>query len=132
MESTSESILVVEDDENLRCLYEEELRDEGYQVILARNGKEATETVERMPIGLMVLDIVMHVMDGLEALERLTGRHKNIPVILHTSYPHYKDDFMSWAADSYLMKSSDLTELKATVRHLFETKKGGCVDSSIR
>ena len=74
---------------------------------------------------LIVLDIVMPVMDGMEALGRMIGKHKDIPIILYSSYPHYRDDFMSWMADTYLTKSSDLTELKETVRDLLEKKKKG-------
>jgi DNA-binding response OmpR family regulator len=126
MDGRHKTILVAEDDQNLRLLYREELTDEGYQVILARNGKEATEAVEKNPIDLIILDIVMPVIDGMEALGRIIGHHKNIPMILYTSYPHYKDDFMSWGADAYLIKSSDLTELKATIRRLLENDKRRC------
>ena len=125
MESGSKIILIAEDEENLRTLYAEDLRDEGYQVVLAQNGKEATEAIERIPIDLIILDIVMPVMDGMEALGRIIGRHKDIPIILYSSYPHYKDDFMSWAADAYVMKSSDLTELKEMIRFLLEKERRG-------
>jgi two-component system response regulator (stage 0 sporulation protein F) len=115
-------ILVVEDEENLRLLYEEELNAEGYDVVTAGNGKEALRQVEKVRPDLVVLDIVMPVMDGMEALGQIVGKKRNIPVIIHTSYPGYREDFMSWAADAYVAKSSDLRELKETVRDLL--KKG--------
>jgi DNA-binding response OmpR family regulator len=118
-------ILIVEDDASQRLLYSEELKDEGYEPITAKNGKEAMQILKKIKPDLIMLDIIMPVMDGMEALGRIIGRHKDIPIILYSSYPHYKDDFMSWMADAYLTKSSDLTELKETIRNLLEKKKKG-------
>jgi DNA-binding response OmpR family regulator len=111
-------ILIVEDDANLRFLYSEELKEEGYDPIVAKNGKEAMQFLRSIKPDLVVLDIVMPVMDGMEALGRMIGQYRDVPIILHTSYPHYKEDFMSWAADAYLTKSSDLTKLKTVIRNL--------------
>jgi DNA-binding response OmpR family regulator len=116
-------VLIVEDDENQRLLYSEELKEEGYLPILAKNGKEAIRILKDFRPDLVVLDIVMPVMDGMEALGRIIGKYKDIPIILHSFYPHYRDDFMSWAADAYLIKSSDLTELKKTIKNLLEKKR---------
>ncbi len=116
-------ILVVEDEEGLRLLYEEELKAEGYEVFTAQNGREALQHLERMKPDLIILDIVMPVMDGMEALGRIVGKERDIPVIINTSYPGYREDFMSWAADAYVMKSTDLQELKDKVRELLEKKR---------
>jgi len=116
-------ILIVDDEEGLRNLYREELKDEGYEVLTAKNGKEALQKLEKEKPNLIVLDIVMPKMDGMEALGRIIGKDKNIPVILHTSHPSYQEDFMSWAADAYLLKSDDLTELKRKIRELLERSK---------
>jgi len=115
-------ILVVEDEEGLRLLYEEELTAEGYEVLTARNGKEAIQQLEQGKPDLIVLDIVMPVMDGMETLGRIVGKERKIPIILNTSYPGYREDFMSWAADAYVTKSADLTELKGKIRELLEKK----------
>jgi DNA-binding response OmpR family regulator len=111
-------ILLVEDEESLRLLYEEELVAEGYEVLIARNGREALRQLEETTPDLIILDIVMPVMDGMEALGQIMGRERNVPIIIHTSYPGYREDFMSWAADAYVAKSSDFQELKDTVRRL--------------
>jgi CheY-like chemotaxis protein len=116
-------ILVVEDEEGLRLLYEEELKAEGYEVITAQNGREAIQKLEQLKPDLIILDIVMPVMDGIEALGRMVGRERNVPIILNTSYPGYRQDFMSWAADAYVMKSTDLGELKEKVKELLEKGK---------
>jgi two-component system, response regulator, stage 0 sporulation protein F len=118
-----EKILVVEDEEGLRLFYKEELESEGYQVITARNGKEAMTQVEEASPDLIVLDIVMPVMDGMEALSRILRKDRKIPIILNTSYTGYREDFMSWAADAYVTKSTDLTELKSKIQELLKKKK---------
>ncbi len=116
-------ILIVEDEEGLRLFYEEELKAEGYEVLTARNGKEAIQRLEEGSPDLIILDIVMPVMDGMEALGRIVGKERKIPIILNTSYPGYQQDFMSWAADAYVTKSADLRELKKKVRELLAKGK---------
>jgi len=118
-------ILLVEDEENLKLLYEEELKAEGYEVLTAGNGKEALRQLEEVKPDLIILDIVMPVMDGMEALGQIMGRKRNVPIIIHTSYPGYREDFMSWAADAYVAKSSDLRELKDTIRNLLKKGRKG-------
>lgn len=117
------TILVVEDDTNQRALYEEELSDEGYNILTAGDGKEALAQVARQKPDLIVLDVNMPVMDGLDTLARLLESDAKIPVILNTAYASYRESFASWSADAYVVKSSNLDELKATVKRLLEEKK---------
>ena len=117
------TLLIVDDEANQRQLYQEELSDEGYTIKLAQNGKEALESIADMPPDLVVLDIRMPVMDGLEALGKIIGKERNIPVIIHSAYSSYKDDFISWAADDFVVKSADLTGLKKKIRELLDRKK---------
>jgi two-component system, response regulator, stage 0 sporulation protein F len=117
------TLLIVDDETHQRMLYQEELSEEGYHIILASNGKEALEKVLESIPDLIVLDIRMPVMDGLEALGKIIGKERNIPVIIHSAYSSYKEDFMSWAADDFVVKSADLTELKRKIRDLLERKK---------
>ena len=117
------TLLIVDDEANQRRLYQEELSDEGYLVKLACNGKEALESIAEVPPDLVVLDIRMPVMDGLEALGQIIGKERNIPVIIHSAYSSYKDDFISWAADDFVVKSADLAELKKKIRELLDIKK---------
>ena len=113
-------ILVVEDDESQRLLYHDELAEAGYKVILASNGKEALKRLDKASPDLVVLDIVMPVMDGMETLGRIIRKYRDVPIILNTAYSSYKDDFMSWGADAYIVKSADLGELKAKVEELLQ------------
>jgi DNA-binding response OmpR family regulator len=112
------TILVVDDDEAIRTLLQEELIDEGYKVIIASNARDALKKVEEEALDLVILDIRMPGMDGLEALPRILGLKEGLPVILNSAYTQYQESFMSWAADAYVVKSSDLTELKAKVKDL--------------
>lgn len=118
-----EILLIVDDEAHQRMLYQEELSEEGYQIMLACNGKEALEKVSEAMPDLIVLDIRMPVMDGLEALGKIIGKERKVPVIIHSAYSSYKDDFMSWAADDFVVKSADLTELKRKIRELLDRKK---------
>jgi CheY-like chemotaxis protein len=121
--SSPRTLLVVEDNEHQRLLYEEELRDEGYRVLTAADGREALEVAQREHPDLVLLDINMPVMDGLDTLGKLLEVDHHIPVIIHTAYPGYQDSFTSWSADAYVVKSSDLTELKQTVQRLLARGK---------
>ncbi len=116
------TILIVEDDKNQRLLYEQELKLEGYEVVTASDGKEALEKAQEQLLDLIVMDINMPKMDGIETMGKILDKNKEIPVIINTAYSNYKDNFMSWAADAYVVKSSDLSELKDTVKEIL-TKK---------
>ena len=111
-------ILIVEDDESQRILYHDELSEAGYEVMLAANGREALNQLDRDKPDLIILDIVMPVMDGMETLGRIIREYRDVPIILNTAYSSYRDDFMSWGADAYVVKSADLGELKEKVQEI--------------
>jgi DNA-binding response OmpR family regulator len=122
-------ILVVEDDHNQRALYQEELTEEGYQVVTASEGREALKVVESEKPDLCVLDINMPVMDGLDTLSQMLEQANKMPVIINTAYASYQDSFTSWSADAYIVKSSDLSELKSTIKRLLAEKDGASTAS---
>jgi len=111
-------VLIVEDDAAQRMLYEVELEEEGYDVLLAKDGFEAIEKVREHRPDIVVLDLMMPNMHGLDALRKILSINPNIPVIIHTAYSHYKNNLMSWAAEAYVVKSSDLTELKNALKRI--------------
>jgi DNA-binding NtrC family response regulator len=108
-------ILFVDDEPGLCLLYNEEFTDEGYEVVTAENCTVATKLLEEQDIDLVVLDIQIRQESGLEMLQKIVRQQKDLPVILCSAYNCYKDDFSSWLADAYIVKSSDLTELKNEV-----------------
>ena len=116
------TILVVEDDSNQCILYEEALQGEGYDVITARDGREALAMVEASRPDLVVMDISMPGMDGIEAMSRMLAKDHKLPIILNTAYGSYRDNFRSWSADAYVVKSSDLSELKLTIERVLESR----------
>jgi CheY-like chemotaxis protein len=118
-----EKVLCVDDDLSLLRLYQDELTEEGYEVVLAKDGKEAIIKFEKENPQVVVMDIRMPVMDGIEALTNLLGKDRQIPVILNTAYPQYKENFMTWGAEAYVIKSSDLTELKQKIREVLDKRK---------
>ena len=61
-------------------------------------------------------------MSGIEVLREILCIDRELPVILHSSYEHFKDDFNSWIADAYVVKSTDLSELIGKVSELLENK----------
>jgi len=111
-------ILIVEDDDAQRMLYETEIGGMGYSVILAKDGEEAVEFVKEQNPDLVILDLMMPRKHGLEALREILSSDPTTPVIINTAYTHYKDDFISWAAEQYIVKSSDLNELKNAIKRI--------------
>ena len=118
-----EKVLCVDDDLSLLRLYQEELTEEGYKVILAKDGKEALKKFEKESPNVVVMDIRMPLMDGIEALTAMLGKDRQVPVILNTAYPQYRENFMTWGAEAYVIKSSDLTELKDKIREVLDRRK---------
>ncbi len=117
------TILIADDDKNLTLLYKQELSEDGYQIDIVHDARSAIERVSQTPPDLLVLDIQMPGMDGIEALSHIIGQNNRVPVILNTAYSTYKDNFMTWSADAYVVKSSDLTELKTTIRDTLARRK---------
>ncbi len=114
------SILIVDDEEHILRLYEQEFSDEGYQVKTAKGAEEAIKIAQEGEVNLVVLDIKLEGRNGLEILSDFRRINKDVPVILNSAYSVYKNDFQSWFADAYLVKSSNLEELKKTIKQLVD------------
>lgn len=109
-------ILLVDDEEGIQLLYREEFEDEGFEVTSASNGEEALEKFNQEPPDLVILDINMPGMNGIEVLRRMKEINANLPVILSSAYQEYKQDLGTWASEDYIVKSANLDELKNAVR----------------
>lgn len=112
------ALLLVEDDPAQQILYGDELRDEGYTVFVAKNGPEAIEKAQSVQPAVVVLDIGLSGMDGLGVLQALLTNDDCQKVVINTAYARYRNEFMSWAADGYVVKSSSVEELKQTIRNV--------------
>jgi DNA-binding NtrC family response regulator len=111
-------ILLVDDEPNIRILYAQELADEGHETVEAENGKEAFAALEREPLDLIILDIKLKAESGLDLLQTITAKYPHVPVILSSAYVSFQDDYTSWLARSYSVKSSDLGDLLKEVRRV--------------
>jgi|SRR5208337_283014 len=115
-------ILVVDDQEHIRLLYSDELNEAGYEVITAESGYKLLEKIEEKKPDLVILDIKMVGYNGLEILQNIRNHFYDLPVILSTAYDSFKDDMKSIAADFYVVKSFDLTELKNKIAMALEAR----------
>lgn len=114
------SVLFVDDEEGLLELYRSAFSREGYIAAIARDVEAAREVLTSAQVDCVVLDIRLPGTSGLVLLREIKSSHPRLPVVLSTAYARYQDDFSAWLADAYVVKSSDLTELKQTVRRCLE------------
>jgi len=115
-------LLVVDDEANIRLLYAQELTDEGYQVVTAASPQEAVDKLQDDSFDLVVLDIKLKNESGIDLLQRIVKERHTLPVILCTAFSCYKDDFSAWLADGYVVKSSDMQELKDEIERVLAKK----------
>ncbi|WP_310599749.1 endopeptidase La [Desulfobulbus sp.] len=119
-----QSILVVDDEEIARANLMHVLGKEGYGCHGAANGAEALEVMARKEIDLVVTDLKMERMDGLELLDRINRSAPEVPVIMVTGFATVSSavDALKKGAAHYLGKPVNLDELRRTVREVLEQK----------
>lgn len=122
MTESRKKILIADDEESIHLLYKEEFEEEGYEVHSVLSGEEAIKLFESLQPDLVILDINMPGMDGIEVLRQMKQKRPSVPVILSSAYPEYKQDLASWASDDYIVKSFNLDDLKASVRRHLQQK----------
>lgn len=106
-------VLVVEDENNLRMLYRMELQLEGNEIIEAASGSEAVRVLQSdRPLDAVILDLNLPDVMGWQLLKVIDAHRPQVPVIINTAYSDQRDDLRGWRAQAYVVKSSDLTELK--------------------
>ena len=120
----SYTILVVDDEDSIRALYQAELEDDGYKVFCVSDGASALRVLDTETVHVVVLDIKLRGESGLQVLQEIVRRFKDVPVILSTAYGSYKDDFSSWLAEAYVVKSSSMDELKEQVGRILVRRYG--------
>jgi len=111
-------LLFVDDEESIRLLYKEEFQERGYEVILAGSGEEALVKFSESNPDLLVIDIKMPGMDGIELLKRIRNLSRDVPIILCTAYGEYKHNLETWASDDYVVKSANIEGLCEKIEKL--------------
>ena len=111
-------ILIVDDDPGQRSLLDSFLRSQGFATVVVDSGERALETLRGEPIQLLISDVRMPGLSGLETLRRARQRHATLPVLLVTAYADIRGavDAMRDGALNYLAKPIDLDELLACVQ----------------
>jgi len=119
-----EKVLVVDDERQIRDLLKEFLTNEVYEVILASNGKEAIELTENENPDVILLDLKMPGINGIEVCKRLKEEPKTqfIPIIVITGYVDNKIDAIEAGADDFVHKPINLTELGFRVKSILRTR----------
>ncbi len=126
----SHRVLVVEDDGAVRRAVERALSFEGYDVVTARDGAEALAIVLNDKIEAIVLDVMMPIVDGLEACRRIRARGDTTPILILTARTDVSDRVagLDAGADDYLVKPFALEELLARLRALLRRSSGNVAE----
>ena len=116
--ATPREVLVVEDEPQMRALLTDNLEFEGYHVIAVESAEEAVAEVERRPVSLVLLDLMLPGMSGFALCERLRNEGARVPIIILTARTHEQDRIrgLDLGADDYVSKPFSVRELMARVR----------------
>ncbi len=118
-------IIVADSEPHIRQLCREELQDEGYEVRVAGKGKEVVRLVDSFKPDVVILEMLLPDISGLETGMMVKGTKKDTRIIFY-SHCLPPRDLSSWGADDFVIKSPDLDRLKAVVRRLLPTRGNSC------
>jgi two-component system, OmpR family, response regulator MprA len=130
MESAQHTILVVEDDPSVREALERALSFEGYNVATARDGGVALSDLSAVSPDLLVLDVMMPYVDGIEVCRRIRAKGDRVPILMLTAKAAVGDrvEGLDAGADDYVTKPFALDELLARIRALLRRSSGDVGD----
>jgi DNA-binding NtrC family response regulator len=116
------TILIVDDEKNLRRLLRDTLEGEGHSVLQAATGEEALDRFAQASCDLVLLDLILPDLNGLQVLRRIKRQAAEVPVIIMTAYSEVRGavEAMKAQATDYLCKPFDLDELKLVVQRILE------------
>ncbi len=132
------NILIVEDNMDLRELFSLALKEKGFQVLLAANGQQALNVMGKNSVDLIVTDLMMPLMDGIELTRCLRNGRYNTPILMIT----VKDDYLSMqdgfnaGADDYMVKPVNINEMVLRIKALLRrskinTERKICIGSTV-
>jgi DNA-binding NtrC family response regulator len=122
---SAEKILVVDDEQSMTQFLGIVLRKEGYQVTTCANGREALERVKTEAFDVVITDIKMPGMDGIQLLQGIKKHDATLPVVLMTAYASQQSaiDAVNLGAFQYMIKNAKNDEIKLVVRNAIEMRK---------
>ncbi len=113
---TKQKLLIIEDDKNMRNLLRLEFFDEGYHVITATDAENAFDILRQCQFDLVMLDLKMPGMNGIEALTRIKEHNRFLPVLIHSGYCRCEESFLNWPTVEVILKSRDFKHLKKMLK----------------
>ena len=116
-------ILHIDKDDAIRFLYEEELTEAGYEVIGTSNCEGILDKIAKLNPNIIILEPKFTKVDGLDILKSIRGAHYDMPVIICTAYSAFRYDPRSIAADYFVIKCSDLRELKLKIKMAIDCRR---------
>ncbi len=124
MEKSDHVILIVDDEEGVRSGLSELLKDEGYTVHCAEDGEQALDILQKKQIDLILTDMRMPGMSGIDLLKKVHDIHEGIGVIILTGYGEIESyiEAMSFGAMEYVSKPFKTNELKFIVNKILQEK----------
>jgi two-component system response regulator AtoC len=124
MEFEKYTIMIADDEENVRVLLKEILESDGYNVVVAKNGEKAVDIVSKYNLDCALLDVRMPVLDGLEAFLKIKEISPDLPVIFLTAYgsADLAIKAMKKGAYDYLTKPFDVEELRIKVKKAIDLR----------
>jgi CheY-like chemotaxis protein len=119
------NVLVVEDDELIRGIFVDIIKSKGYSVLEGTNGREALQILEEQPINIIVSDMKMPVMDGLQLLREVKSKHPEIPVVVITGFDNVytEQQVMAAGADAYVTKPFKVEDVSSTLQEVHQRIK---------
>jgi CheY-like chemotaxis protein len=116
-------ILLVDGDRRQRELFRLQFSSDGYEIVAVATGKEAYNKLREARIDVVILEPKLPDMCGLRLMSEILSTHRNLSIIVCTAYGCFRDSFMSWAADAFVDKSYDSSELRQALNELVAAKK---------
>jgi CheY-like chemotaxis protein len=117
----SKRILIVDDEPTVVALARQKLEEHHYTVATARNGKEAWDIIQHAPVDLIVTDVVMPVMDGVDLYKEIkkVPKFSQIPIVIITDNNIFRESFQTLGVEHFLPKPMDAEKLIHKVEYIF-------------
>ena len=114
----AKTLLIADDEPNIRRVLQAIFQKDGYEVHVAENGVRALEVAAAFPVDVLITDLIMPDMNGVELLQKIKQRHGGVVAIMITAYATIKTcvDAMRYGASDYITKPFDMDEIRAVVK----------------